>query len=119
CVAKIFPVGMLLKENKRLKSKTDKETLKMFKQDIFDESVPVSKTIGSYFKTVKDINAKYNLAYDNSTGHTVSEQVRSILIKRSEPYEAGETLVCRSWFKVKKQVFNVNDEYEITAVEGI
>ena len=28
-----------------------------------------------------------------------------------------ETLVCRSWFKVKKQVFNANYEYEITAVE--
>ena len=48
----------------------------------------------------------------------VSEEVRSRLLKKSEPYESGETLVCRSWFKVKKQVFNVNYEYEITAVEG-
>ncbi|MFM7988257.1 MAG: hypothetical protein ACKPKO_53985, partial [Candidatus Fonsibacter sp.] len=36
--------------------------------------------------------------------------------KLLKPYEVGETLVCRSWFKVKKQVFNVNYEYEITAV---
>jgi len=48
----------------------------------------------------------------------VSEAVRSSLLKKSEPYETGETLVCRSWFKVKKQVFNVNYEYNITAVEG-
>ena len=48
----------------------------------------------------------------------VSEEVRSRLLKMSEPYESGETLVCRSWFKVKKQVFHVNYEYEITAVEG-
>ena len=47
----------------------------------------------------------------------VSEEVRSRLLKKSKPHESGETLVCRSWFKVKKQVFNVNYEYE-TAVEG-
>ncbi|MFM7983143.1 MAG: hypothetical protein ACKPKO_27865, partial [Candidatus Fonsibacter sp.] len=39
------------------------------------------------------------------------------LLKKSQPYEVGETLVCRSWFKVKRQVFNVNYEYEITAIE--
>ena len=49
----------------------------------------------------------------------VSEAVRSILLQKSEPYEEGETLVRRLWFKVKQQVFNVNYEYNITAVEGI
>ncbi|MFM7988969.1 MAG: hypothetical protein ACKPKO_57615, partial [Candidatus Fonsibacter sp.] len=49
CVDMIFPVGMFLKENKRLKSKKDKDTLKRFKRDIFDESIPVSQTIGKYF----------------------------------------------------------------------
>ena len=49
----------------------------------------------------------------------MSEAVRTILLKKSEPYEEGETLVCRTWFNVKKQVFNVNYEYNITAVEGI
>jgi hypothetical protein len=48
----------------------------------------------------------------------VSEAVRSSLLKKIEPYETGETLVCRSWFKVHAQVFNVNYEYNITAVEG-
>ncbi|MFM7983415.1 MAG: hypothetical protein ACKPKO_29235, partial [Candidatus Fonsibacter sp.] len=96
----------------------DKETLKRFKQDIFDESIPVSQTIGRYFNTVKDINTKYNLANKNSTCHTVSEQFIPILLKKSEPYEPRETLVCRSWLKVKKKFFNANYEYEITAGEG-
>ena len=104
----IFPVGMFLRENKRLKNKKDKETLKRFNQDIFDDSIPVSQTIGRYFKTVKDTYTKYNLAYNNSTCQMVSEEVRSRLLKKSEPYKSRETLVCRSWFKVKKQVFNVN-----------
>ncbi|MFM7981404.1 MAG: C-terminal helicase domain-containing protein, partial [Candidatus Fonsibacter sp.] len=38
--------------------------------------------------------------------------------QEERPYEPRETLVCRSWFKVKKQVFNVNYEYDIAAVEG-
>ena len=113
-----LPGWDVLRENKRLKSQKDKETLKRFKQDIFDDSTPVSQTIGRYFKTVKEINTKYNLAYKNSTCHMVSEAVRSRLLRKSETYESGETLVCRSWFKVKKQVFNVNYEYEKTAVEG-
>ncbi|MFM7987901.1 MAG: hypothetical protein ACKPKO_52170, partial [Candidatus Fonsibacter sp.] len=54
CVDMIFPAGMFLNENKRLKSKKDKDTLKRFKQDIFDESIPVSQTIGKYFRTAKD-----------------------------------------------------------------
>ena len=48
----------------------------------------------------------------------VSEEVISSLFKTSEPNESVETLVCRSWFKVNKQVFNVNYEYNITAVDG-
>ena len=48
----IFPVGMFFRENKRLKSKKDKETLAQFKRDIFDNTIPVSTTIGKYFKTV-------------------------------------------------------------------
>ena len=48
----------------------------------------------------------------------VSEEVRSRLLNKKEPYETGETLVRKSWFKLKKQVFNVNYDYNITAVEG-
>ncbi|MFM7989107.1 MAG: hypothetical protein ACKPKO_58320, partial [Candidatus Fonsibacter sp.] len=100
----IFPVGMFLRENKRLKSKKDNETLNRFKRDIFDDIIPLSQTINIYFKTVNDINTEYNLAYKNSTCHTVSMELKANLLKKSQPYEVGETLVCRSWFKVKKQV---------------
>ena len=48
----------------------------------------------------------------------VSEEVKSRLLQKWEPYETSETLGCKSWFKLKKQVFNLNYEYNITAVEG-
>ncbi|MFM7859251.1 MAG: hypothetical protein ACKO96_46855, partial [Flammeovirgaceae bacterium] len=33
--------------------------------------------------------------YKNSTCHTVSEEVRAKLLKKGQPYEVGETLVCQ------------------------
>ena len=105
-------------EDKRLKSKKDIR-LAIYSSKTSSTTAYLSpKPSADTSKTVKEITTKYNLAYKNSTCQTVSEEVRSRLLKKSEPYESGETLVCRSWFKVKKQVFNVNYEYEITAVEG-
>ena len=49
----IFPVGMFFRENNRLKSKKDKETLERFKKDIFDNTIPVSTTISKYRKRSK------------------------------------------------------------------
>ena len=77
----ILPVGMFFRESKRLKRKKEKETLKRFKKDIFDNGMPVSKTINKYFRTVKDLNTRYNIAYRCSTCQMVSEEVRSRLLK--------------------------------------
>ena len=101
---------MFFRENKRLKSKKDKETLERLKRAIFDNTIPVSTTINKNFKTIQELKTKYNLANKNSTCPTVN---------KSEPYEEGETRVCRSWFKVKQQVLIVNYEHNITAVEWI
>ena len=59
----------------------------------------------------------YNVAYRNATCEKVSRQVRSELLKKLGKYSVGEVLVCRTYFKIKKQVFNVNYEYKITALE--
>ncbi|MFM7981907.1 MAG: hypothetical protein ACKPKO_21565 [Candidatus Fonsibacter sp.] len=90
CVDMIFPVGMFLKENKRLKSNKDKDTLKRFKRDIFDETIPASQTIGKYFRTVKDINTKYNLAYRVTGGVLVCQVVLCIdVLDRVEVFADG------------------------------
>ena len=116
CVDLVFPVSMLFKENKRLKSKRDNETLKCFKWDVFDDNILVSATTKKYFKTTKDIKTTYNIAYKNATSHSASEEVRSKLLQKREPYEKGETLVRMSWFKLRKQVFHANYEYANTEV---
>jgi hypothetical protein len=117
CVDLIFPDCMYLKENKRLKSKRDKETLRQFKQDIFDETIPTETTIRKYFKLTDKLETTYNVAYRNATCEQVSKRVRSELLKAEGEYSKGEVLVCRSYFKVKKVVFNVNYEYKITEVQ--
>ena len=38
------------------------------------------------------------------------------ILQRSQPYEVGEVLICRSWFKARRVVFHVNYEYNITKV---
>ena len=118
CVDLIFPWNMCLRENKRLKNPRDKETLRAFKRDIFDESIPIEATVRKYFRLVRHLKTKHNIAYRNTTCASVSTQVRGDLLGRKEPYEVGEVLVCRSWFRMKKEVFHVNYEYEITKVEG-
>ncbi|MFM7989308.1 MAG: hypothetical protein ACKPKO_59340 [Candidatus Fonsibacter sp.] len=80
----------------------DKETLKALKQDIFDEEIPISNTIRKYFKTVSELNTTYNIAYRNNTCQSVSNDVRTKLLQKSEPYETREFLICRSWCQVKK-----------------
>ena len=45
CINTIFPNGVMLHENKRLRTQADKETLRRFKADIFNEDIPTSRTI--------------------------------------------------------------------------
>ena len=57
CIDSIFVNLMNFQENKRLKDKEDKEKLKRFMRDIFDESIPIIRTIKKYFR----FNERYAL----------------------------------------------------------
>ena len=116
CIDQIFPISMYFRENKRLKDPRDKEILRQLKKDIFDESIPIETTIKKYFKLVKEWSTVYNIAYRNSTCGSVSKVVRERILKKVDPYEVGEILICRTYFKMKKFVFQVNYEYTITEI---
>ena len=91
--------------------------MKQFKNNVFDESIPVIDTISKYFKFTKSTDTEHNIAYKNSSRKLASKMVRQRFDKRGE-YEVGETLVCRNYFKLfKKITFNANYEYEITSVK--
>jgi hypothetical protein len=117
CVNMIFKHGITLKENKRLKSKKDRELLKQIKKDMFNTAIPIEETIRKYFKVVSKLKTQYNVAYKNKTCADVNYKVREMLGKKKE-YEVKDILVCRKFLKLAKQkvVFNVNYEYEITQV---
>jgi len=118
CIDQIFPVSMYFQENKRLKNQEDKDLLESIMTDIFDETIPIETTIRKYFKLVKNADTTYNIAYRNSTCASVSKMVRETILKKTTPYEVGEILICRSYFKMKRLVFNVNYEYTITAIDA-
>ena len=90
---------MLLKENKRLKSKKDKKLLRQFKDEIFDESIPIETTVRKFFKMATKIDSEHNICYKNATARSVARTVRSKL-GRFDEYEVGETLICRNYFTI-------------------
>ena len=67
---------MHFRENKRLRDKEDKEILKQFKMDIFDESIPIIRAIRKYFVFSDSVLADKNIAYKSNTCKTFSEMVR-------------------------------------------
>ncbi len=66
---------------------------------------------------IKALETVYNVAYRNATCEKLSKRVRGELLKKADEYSIREVLVCRTYFKIRKQVFNVNYEYKITALE--
>jgi len=118
CIDTIFPDGVRLKENKRLKGSADKIILELFKKQIFDPDIPVETTIKKWFKTTKEIKTTHNIAFKNSTCAWVADQVRTEMMKKTSEYEVGETLVCRKYLKQKGAKLNVNFEYKIKAIDG-
>ena len=100
CVDTIFPNNVLLKENKRLKNDSDKTWLKMIKQDLFNEDIPIKDTVRKYFQSTKTMKTETNIAFKNSTCELVAKAVRKNIGKTAE-YEEGEKLVCRKYLKQK------------------
>ena len=63
-------------------------------------------TVRRYFKVVPNLRTTYNIAYRNSTCARVSAEVRKSLLRKVEPYEVGDALVCRNYLQIEKQVFH-------------
>ena len=122
CVDLIFPDQLRLRENKRLRTAEDKQKLRDFKADIFNESIPIEETVRKYFPVVQGSETDFNIAYYNVTCERIAEKTRKRLGKRGA-YEVGESLVCKSsYLKVKRQgakplPLYKNYEYKIVAVE--
>jgi hypothetical protein len=116
CINTMFPKSVMLHENKRLKTQADKETLRRFKADIYNESIPTSRTIQKYFKFPTEIKTASNIAYKNSTCEGVAKNVRTMLNKTYE-YEVGEVLVCRKYLKGKFGKCSANFEYVVKSTK--
>ncbi len=110
CIDTIFPNH--LNENKRLKTQADKNTIKKFKADIFNEDIPVSRTVKNHFKFTDEVKTLSDIAYKSSTCQGVAKAVRKML-KKSAEYEVGEVLVCRQY--LKHRVLNTSSMLYVAA----
>ena len=113
CIDSIFPNNIHLKINKRLKTVEDRETLKRFKKDCFNEKLSIEQIVNKYFKQVDKVTTNNNIAYTNNTCDNVSHIVRQNLGKTND-YDVGEKLVCRKFVKEGNCKFRVNFEFLIT-----
>ena len=80
--------------------------------------MPITDIAKKYIKFTNDISkSNKNIAYLNKTCASVADKIRKKLNKTSD-YEVGEKIICRKWFKVNKDSFNVNFEYEIIKIDS-
>ena len=61
CVDLIFPDQLFLRDNKRLRTAEDKQKLRDFKADIFNESIPIEETVRKYFPVVQGSETDFNI----------------------------------------------------------
>ncbi len=67
CINTVFPNSITLHENKRLKTQAYKNTFQQYKEDIFNESIPIFQAVKKYFKFATEIKTTSNIVYKNST----------------------------------------------------
>ena len=109
CISIMFPNQIKFNISKRLKSEEGRQKLHNIKAAVFNEDIPIHKTIKKYFKFTKN-PSESNISYRNEIAEDVSNARRRILNKTSE-YEIGEKLLCKSYFKTSGYIFsNTSDE---------
>ena len=89
----VFPVCMFFWQSRRPKRQMDKETLNRFKRDVFDDSDSSGNTHNKYFKTTTYIKRTHIIAYNNSTRHNASADVKSTVTTKPALQEARDTRV--------------------------
>ena len=121
----MFPNQIVLKYNKRLRTKEDQEMLYQIKKDIFNTSLDVSTTMKKYFKTIykmSDVTTTKNLSYFNFRGETINKFVQNKIIKVPKDavkiderddyfYYKGLELVCKKFYKIKNIRLYTNYAY--------
>ena len=98
-----------------MKTKEGKEKLKLIKQELFDEHIPIERTMRKYFPFVTKVNTDKNVAYKNSTCKDIGILVRKRQKKTNE-YDVKDVLICRKYFTCNKHVFHVNYSYTIKKI---
>ena len=128
CINIMFPNQVILEENKRLKTKEDKQKLKDLKREIFDPNLKVMDVLKKYFKTIsnyKDINTLNSISYFNFRSIRVNNLIHHKIIKPEDhikinkiEYYKGLELICKKHYKTKHCRLYVNYSYIIKSIDS-
>ena len=100
-----------------MKTQEDKDTLNKRYEDIFTNNIKAKELILKYFDYTTVINEnESNVAYLNDTCKEVSTEIRRLQNRKGE-YEKSEVMICRQYFKIQGQKFQVSFRYKILDVK--
>ena len=129
CLYMLFPNVVMLKENKRLKNKEDRDKLKQLKEDIFNKDIPIIDTFKkngfNFIYKLEDLKTKRNITYFNKRAEKINKYIhsgikihnRKHIVECNEiKYYSGLELICRKRFNVGKNIFMINFTYVITKI---
>ena len=121
----MFPNQIVLKYNKRLRTKEDQQMLYQIKKDIFNVDLDVATTMKKYFRAIyrlSEITTTTNLSYFNFRGEKINKHVQNNNIKVPKDamkiderddyfYYKGLELVCKKYYKIKNIRLYTNYSY--------
>ena len=137
CINIMFNNQIILKVNKRLENKEDRDMLAKLKDDIFDLNKDVIDTFKKYnfniISNLNDIQTTKNISYFKSRSYKINNFVQNKLIKVPHnnieyeyecnnkmyrlKYYVGQRVICRQSFKRKNTRLYTNYIYEILNIE--
>ena len=118
----MFPNQIILKYNKRLRTKEDQEKLSLIKQDIFNNKLDIADVMKKYFKTItkfSELKTTKNLSFFNFRNERINKYVQDHLIKPPENavkfdnfyHYQGLEIVCKKHYRVKNIRLYTNYTY--------
>jgi len=124
-IKKLFKQSILLNEIRRLEKQEDKDKLKAFMKDLYENKLKIVSCIEKHFndkiyesiEDIPEIENKTGLTYYNLIKNELNRYIYKMKYGEDIDYKIGTELICNDFLKVRRNKENVrfirNDTYEI------
>ena len=118
----LFPNELSLSVNKRMASQEDRNKLAMLKEEIFScKDCKFMKILRKYgFNIIdkyEDVQTVKNIAFYRKTCDKINNHVHYNILKNTQLFVEGATILVSKFFKIGKVSFNTNIAYKIVSLD--